>query len=386
MFYSLTSGRSQKRAGAGHMEPKKAASAALSRPPRRLVSTFARITGRAVDLGLLRLMRHPSRMPKPEDYARVHDEIMQAHALYVNGGHARDFHVAPPPIETVYMAPGFHPRVRYEKMWFDSAFLLDERDGIATRYARYARNQKAHAWVVRHKDPTRPWLVCLHGLGTGGPVRDFSAFRAHILADQLGLNLIFPVLPMHGPRRDEGLPLGALVSFELAESFHGIRQAVLDTRRILAWLRRQGASRIGIYGMSVGAYVGALVSGLEPLDFLMAGIPLCDLPDLFVHHASMIERQRAEDLEVLGKPLRELYSLISPLAVTPLVPKELRYVYAANEDQVTTAEQAERLWEHWDRPRMRWFSGGHVSFYWSSAVDRFVSKSLIESGFVPPRG
>jgi hypothetical protein len=356
---------------------------ALSRPPRRLISTFARVTGRAVDHGLLRLMRHPSRMPRREDYQRVHDEIVAAHALYVDGAHARDFHAAPAPIETVYVSSGFHPRVRFEKMWFDSAFALDQRDGIAGRFARYVKNQKAHAWVVRHRDPTRPWLVCLHGLGTGGPVRDFSAFRAKVLAEQLGLNLIFPVLPMHGPRRDEGLPLGALVSFELVESFHGIRQAVLDVRRLLGWLRRQGASRIGIYGMSMGAYVGGLVAGLEPVDFLMAGIPLCDLPDLFVHHASMVERQAAEDLEVLGKPLRELFALVSPLSVEPRVPKELRYVYAANEDQVTTANQAERLWEHWDRPRMRWFSGGHVSFYWSTAVDRFVVKSLTESGFVP---
>jgi hypothetical protein len=357
---------------------------ALSQPPRRLISTLARVTGRAVDHGLLRLMRHPSRLPRPEDYARVHDEIVQAHALYVDGRGALDFHAVPPPIELVYMSQGFHPRLRYEKLWFDSAFAVDARDGVASRFGSYVKNQKAHAWVVRHRDPTRPWLVCLHGLGTGGPIRDFSAFRAKILAEQLGLNLLFPVLPMHGPRRDEGLPMGALVSFELVESFHGIRQAVMDVRRLLGWLRRQGATRIGIYGMSMGAYVGAVVSGFEPLDFLMAGIPLCDLPDLFVHHASMVERQAAEDLEVLGKPLRELFALVSPLEVKPLLPHELRFVYAANEDQVTTAEQAERLWEHWERPRMRWFSGGHVSFYWSSAVDRFVVKSLTESGFVPP--
>lgn len=356
---------------------------ALSRPPRRLLSTFARVTGRAVDHGLLRLMRHPSRMPRREDYARVHDEILKAHALYVTGGHALDFHAAPPPIELAYVSRGFHPQVRFEKMWFDSAFALDERDVVAGRYARYTLNQRAHAWVVRHRDPTRPWLVCLHGLGTGGPLRDFSAFRARMLSEQLGLNLLFPVLPMHGPRRDQGLPLGALVSFELVESFHGIRQAVLDVRRLIGWLRRQGASRIGLYGMSVGAYVSALVSGFEPVDFLMAGIPLCDLPDLFEHHASMVERQHAADLEVLGGPLRELFALVSPLSVEPQVPKELRFVYAANEDQVTTAVQAERLWEHWDRPRMRWFSGGHVSFYWSSAVDRFVARSLLDSGFAP---
>jgi hypothetical protein len=358
---------------------------ALSRPARRLISTFARATGRAVDQALLRLMRHPSRMPGRDDYARVHEEILAAHAMYVNGGHALDFHAAPSPIELMYVSSGFHPRLRFEKLCFDSAFTVDARDGVSGRFARYTKNQRAHAWAVRHSDPSRPWLVCLHGLGTGGPLRDFSAFRAHLLSEQLGLNLLFPVLPMHGPRRDPGLPLGALVSFELVESFHGIRQAVLDVRRLLAWLRHQGATRIGLYGMSVGAYVGALVSGFEELDFLLAGIPVCDLPALFEHHAGMVDRKHVEDLERLQKPLTELFSLVSPLSVEPRVPRDLRFLYAANQDQVTTAKQAERLWEHWGRPRMRWFSGGHVSFYWSSAVDRFVAAALTESGFAPPK-
>jgi hypothetical protein len=324
-------------------------------------------------------------MPRPEDFGRVHDEISQAHALYV-AEHASPhlFHVQPAPISTMYWGRGFHPHLRHERLWFDSAFAVDARDVVAPRFARYRKNQQAHAFVIRHADASRPWLVCLHGLGTGGALRDFSAFRARALSEQLGLNLLFPVLPLHGPRRDDGVPIGALLSFELVESFHGIRQAVLDTRRWLAWLRAQGASRVGIYGLSMGAYVGSLVSGLEPLDFLMAGIPLCDIPDLFEHHASMEERQYSQDLAVLGKPLRELFSLVSPLQVTPQVAHERRFVFAANEDQVTTARQAERLWEHWGNPRMRWFSGGHVSFYWSSAVANFVDFALRESGFAPP--
>ena len=44
--------------------------------------------------------------------------------------------------------------------------------------------------------------------------------------------------------------------------------------------------------------------------------------------------------------------------------------------------QAERLWEHWEQPGIRWFAGGHVSFYWSSEVAPFVDHRLHKSGFV----
>ena len=46
-----------------------------------------------------------------------------------------------------------------------------------------------------------------------------------------------------------------------------------------------------------------------------------------------------------------------------------------------TPEQAERLWEHWQQPGIRWFAGGHVSFFWSSEVAPFVDHRLHKAGF-----
>ena len=53
--------------------------------------------------------------------------------------------------------------------------------------------------MLRHKEPW-PWLVCVHGAEMGRAALDLMLFRAWHLHQDLGLNVVLPVLPMHGPR------------------------------------------------------------------------------------------------------------------------------------------------------------------------------------------
>jgi len=344
---------------------------------------LARFTGRSIDRVFLRAMSRPHRYPGPSDLERVGQEILRAHALYRDGRPAAPsaFHVAPPALESPSIEPAWHPSLRFEWLSFESGYRAPPEDLASERWNNYDRNHIAHAWVARHSGPERPWLICLHGLGTGGPYADFAGFRAEMLHHELGLNLLMPVLPLHGPRKPAALPVASLLSFDLLDAFHGVSQAVWDTRRLIQWARTQGATKIGLYGLSMGSYVAALLSGLENVDIVIAGIPVCDIPDLFVHHAPVDQRQEAEDKGVLGTHTRELFELVSPLSVTPHTKLENRFIFAGSDDKVSTPEQAERLWEHWGQPGIRWFAGGHVSFFWSSEVAPFVDHRLHSAGF-----
>ena len=359
-----------------------AASIRLAR--RNAYTGMARFTGRSVDRLFLTAMSRPHRYPGTGDLARVGQEIVGAHALYRAGRPAAPsaFHLTPPPLRSPSLEPAWHPSLRFEWLSFESGYQPAAGDPAAGRWNAYDRNHVAHAWVVRHSAPDRPWLICLHGLGTGGPYADFAGFRAEMLHHELGLNLLMPVLPLHGPRKPPSLPVASLLSFDLLDAFHGVSQAVWDTRRLIHWARAQGATKIGLYGLSMGSYVASLLAGLEDVDLVIAGIPVCDIPDLFVHHAPVDQRQEAEDNGVLGVHTRELFELVSPLSVTPHTAIENRFIFAGSDDKVSTPEQAERLWEHWEQPGIRWFAGGHVSFYWSSEVAPFVDHRLHKSGFV----
>ena len=50
----------------------------------------------------------------------------------------------------------------------------------------------------------------------------------------------------------------------------------------------------------------------------------------------------------------------SPLNYPPLVPKERRLIIAGLGDRLAPPEQAEMLWEHWDRCAFHWFPGNHI--------------------------
>jgi pimeloyl-ACP methyl ester carboxylesterase len=50
----------------------------------------------------------------------------------------------------------------------------------------------------------------------------------------------------------------------------------------------------------------------------------------------------------------------SPLNYAPVVAKERRLIITGLGDRLAPPEQAEMLWEHWDRCAFHWFPGNHV--------------------------
>ncbi len=351
---------------------------------RSAFATASRAVGGAIDDAMLGVMKSAERFPSDEELARVRREVDEAHAFYASSGALTEpslYHAAPPPIDGLEVSHGWFPGLAFEHLAFRSDFE-PPRDQIgAARWRSYVSNQTAHAWVLRHGDPTRPWLVCVHGLGTGSPWMDFPGFRASTLHHSLGLNLAFPVLPLQGPRRAPGMERSALVSFDLVDTLNGITQAVWDTRRLVRWIRAQGATRIGIYGLSVGSYVASLVSGLEDVELAVAGIPVCDLPQLFQSHSPEEMRQREDWSQAVWGKTEELFRLISPRLLGSRAPSDRRFIFAGHADRITTPAQADRLWQAWDRCTIRWFDGGHVSYFWSGQVARFVDRVLMDAGF-----
>ena len=49
-----------------------------------------------------------------------------------------------------------------------------------------------------------------------------------------------------------------------------------------------------------------------------------------------------------------------PLARPARVPRDRLLVIGARGDGICTPRHAELLWEHWGRPRMHWYVGGHL--------------------------
>lgn len=348
--------------------------------PRPLVAAQA-----GIDETLLALFRLGRRPQPPDVFARIEAEAEEAIQLYGREGWLQDpllFHATPPPLVEPRLVRARAGSLVYEHCTFDSEYepYLDEpgRD----RWLGYAANRTAHAWVLRHDEP-RPWLVCIHGAGMGHPFVDLNAFRAGWLHRELGLNLAFPVLPLHGPRR-EGSPFGVgFPSDELLDTVHGVAQAVWDTRRLVTWIRAQGGEVVGLNGLSLGGYTTAVIAGVEPdLACVIVGVPAVDFAGLFARHAPARYRRRG-DYDALSGLAHRVHHVVSPLAFTPRVPRHRRFIYAGLADRmVHPLQQVGTLWAHWDQPRILWFEGSHIGFRFSREVRAFVVEALVESGLV----
>ena len=332
------------------------------------------------------LMGLKARRPvsRPETFERITREVVAALEFYGGRGwldHPKRFFGTPPPLADVTVRKAKGRRKSLYRIGFDSGYLPRPGEPGAERWTGYTANNREYALLLRHKQP-RPWLVCVHGTEMGRAALDLALFRAWRLHDDLGLNVVMPVLPMHGPRA-RGLPKGTVFPGEdILDDVHATAQAVWDIRRLLSWIRRQEPeSQIGLYGLSLGGYIAALVASLEAgLTCAILGVPVADLVALLGRHSGLRpddpRRQTMELAEPIGR-------MTSPLSLRPLVPMPGRFIYAGVADQVVhPREQVVRLWEHWGKPEIVWYRGGHTGFFGARPVQRFVEAALQQSGLL----
>ncbi len=220
-------------------------------------------------------------------------------------------------------------------------------------------------------------MVCIHGYQMGYAGIDLLAFPPSWLHHGLGLNLVIPVLPLHGARKVGRRSGDGFLSGDILDSTHAAAQAIWDIRRVLSWVRAQSESRVGVFGLSLGGYNAALLSTLDDeLACVIAGVPLVDMPAAMIQHGLLAAIGDRESENLDPERMGEIMSVVSPLALEPLLPIDRRYLFAAVADRLVPPEQAARLWEHWDRPRIEWYQGAHVTFRAHSSVRLLVEEGL----------
>ena len=270
-------------------------------------------------------------------------------------------------------------------MTFQSAYEPWPEEPGRDRWLSYERNLTAHAWALRHPGGPRPWVVCIHGIRVGSPRGNLAFFRPGYLHHELGLNLLFPVLPIHGPRRIGPVNGDRILSGDALDSLHAGAQAVWDIRRLLAWLRtREGAPDIGVLGHSLGGYVAALLCCLEGgIDCVVVANPAVDPSYLFWRNALSLATRYLKTAGVTEEKMDTLLRVISPLAMQPLVSRERRTIFAGVVDRVVPAAEANSLWHHWEKPRILWYQGTHRAFLGTTEGRTLIATALRDAGMLP---
>ncbi len=316
---------------------------------------------------------------------RISREVGAALEFYGRHGwldRPEEFFEAPPPLTDVADSTVRIRRRTYESAVFESGYEPRPGEPGRDRWLGYAANNRVPALVLRHREP-RPWVVCVHGALMGRGSVDLRLFRARHLHDDLGLNVVLPVLPLHGPRKHRRT---AFPGEDVLDNVHAAAQSVWDIRRLIGWIRAQEPdSPIGLNGMSLGGYVTALVASLEDgLTCAVLGVPVADLIEVLSRHAGLRDDDPRGQAIALAEPLGRM---VSPLSLLPRVPMQGRFIYAGVADRlVHPRDQVLRLWQHWGRPEIEWYQGGHTGFFRSRPVHEFIDEALVQSGLVRMQG
>jgi dienelactone hydrolase len=329
-------------------------------------------------------------MASGDTWRRIRAEVVEAQELFESQGwleKPETYHRDVPDLDAPSLVSRRSRSQAFEHLSFESGYEPHADEPGRERWLSYAPNRTAHAWVVRHDGPPRPWLVLIHGFQLGTPLFDFGLFDPRYFADRLGLNLVYPVLPFHGERKVGRRSGDGLLTGDILDAVHAEAQAMWDIRRILSWVAAQEAPAVGVHGVSLGGYQTALLAGLEEeLACVVAGIPLTDIPRALWRHGPELLIRHGEHVGMQRDEVSEVMSVISPLALAPRVARDRRYIFGAIADRLVPPDQVRDLWEHWERPRIVWYPGAHVTFRRDREVRRLLRDALSESGLAPRGG
>lgn len=218
----------------------------------------------------------------------------------------------------------------------------------------------------------RPSVILLHGWNSELQYQWLLPFWSQLLA-RSGVNAFRFELPYHGSRRPT--EPGAIRNFLSGNVLHVARathQALSDVRALALWLRAQGAPAIGLWGVSLGAWLTGLAVANQPeVDCAVLLTPLVRL-------------DRALDLEFcdhvreeIGQ-LDESFQKLNLIAHRPRVASQRLLFVASDLDLFAPPDTVEELSAVWRPEVWRFSAHGHISILLANHVMRRTARWLAE--------
>jgi hypothetical protein len=125
----------------------------------------------------------------------------------------------------------------------------------------YPENDVVHArWMPAARDLGRALVVLPQW--NSGPDGHLGLGK---LLNQFGISVLRMTMAYHAERKPEETERADYhVSSNIGRTIHASRQTVIDTRASLDWLEKQGYSRLGILGTSLGSCMAFIAAAHDP--------------------------------------------------------------------------------------------------------------------------
>ncbi len=189
-------------------------------------------------------------------------------------------------------------------------------------------NNTAYATYFPHPNKRAAVIILPHWNAKAGTYFDLAKFF-----NKVGLSALRLTLPYHEERMPPELERADhLVSPNIGRSLQSVRQAVLDTRVAVAWLKQQGYEKVGIVGTSIGSCVAFMAWVHEPrLDAAVFNHVSGYMADVVWHGLSTYHVREGFGDNLHLDELRQYWMPVSPMAymerLANLPQRPQRYIY-----------------------------------------------------------
>ncbi len=255
------------------------------------------------------------------------------------------------------------------------------------RYREHDKNQIAWAQYWKHDDKPRPTICVIHGFLMDSYWVNSKFFALEWFWKQ-GYDVLLYTLPFHGYRQGDWSPFSGHGYFSHGplhmNEVHA--HAIHDFRVFLHWLLDHGVPAAGVTGISMGGFASALLAEVEDrLAFSIPVVPPASLPDMVFEWPVLghLVRTSLATAGISIQEARQTLAVNSPLTWKPVLPKERLMLIGGVDDRITFAKHTALIWEHWDRPRLEWFPGGHLLHWGQGAYLKSMRRFLGDIGFEP---
>jgi dienelactone hydrolase len=229
----------------------------------------------------------------------------------------------------------------------------------------WKRNNTVHGrlYTVKKSWTDKPTLVLLHGWNAHAAYRTLFPHLARRLTKR-GVNVAMFELPYHSRRKPRGREaIRNFLSGDLVHVAQATHQAMADARALIAWLNEQGSPRIGLWGISLGAWLSGMLACTESrVDFAVLMTPVARMDRLIaeVDFCAPIRRS-------LGGATVRLDSL-NLASRRPKVTPDNILVVASEHDLFAPIATIEELCAAWGGPELWRPRHGHISVLMSMPV------------------
>ena len=202
----------------------------------------------------------------------------------------------------------------------------------------------------------RPVVLLLHGWNDA--LNHVYYFPRHARRlNRLGLSAVTIQLPWQFDRYPRGLGgWGNFLSADLLHTVEGALQALAEARALVQWLRAQGCPFVGIWGVSLGAWLAGLAICHDRLiDAAALVTPVARVDHLIAEAKFCGPIRRA--LQDASVPVERL-NLFSHV---PMIDKSRILLIEGEHDVFVAKEDVEELWRAWGHPEIWRHRSGHIS-------------------------